>query len=65
MQYIPEEVNNGFHEGLCTIKMSEDKFYSAWINYVVQATEYKVLIGSRGITGLTLKGNSLTRSRGS
>ena len=56
MQYIPEEVVNGFHE---------DKFYSAWINRVVQATEYKVLIGSRGIRGQTLKVNSLTTSCGS
>ena len=35
MQHIPEEVINGFHEGYCTVKLSEDKFYSAWINYVV------------------------------
>ena len=64
MQYIPEEVIYGFHEGKCTLKLSEGKFNSAWINYVVLAIEYKVLIGSRGIIGLTLKGNALTRSPG-
>ena len=47
MQYISKEVINGVHEGECTVKMSEDEFYSAWINCVVYATEYKALIGSR------------------
>ena len=35
MQYIPEKVINGFHEGYCTVKLSEGKFNSTWINFVV------------------------------
>ena len=58
MQYIPEEVAGGFKEGFFAAKLSERKFNSVWIDYVL---ENKVLKGLGGITGLTLKGNALAR----
>ena len=61
MQYIPEEVINGFKEGLFSAKLSEGKFNSVWTDYVLEATQNKALKGSGGIFGLTLKGNALAR----
>ena len=58
MQYIPEKAAGGFKEGLFAAKLSEGKFNSVWIDYVL---ENKALKGTGGIIGLTLKGNALAR----
>ena len=58
MQYIPEEVADGFKEVFFAAKLSEGKFNSVWIDYVL---ENKALKGLGGIIGLTLRGNALAR----
>ena len=61
MQFIPVDVISNFKEGLFAAKLSEGRFNSVWIDYVLEATENKALKGSGGIIGLTLEGNALAR----
>ena len=58
---LPNDVNQGFHNGLFVSKLREGNFNSVWIDYVLEATENKTLKGADGIIGLTLKGNALAR----
>ena len=61
MKQLPNDVNQGFHNGLFVSKLREGNFNSVWIDFVLEATENKALIGTGGIIGLTLKGNALAR----
>ena len=42
-------------------KLSEGKFNSVWIDYVLEATENKALKETGEMIGLTLKGQALAR----
>ena len=56
---LPNDVNQGFHNGLFVSKLREGNFNSVWIDYVLGATENKALKRTGGIIGLNLKGNAL------
>ena len=40
-KYLLAELMDGFQEGLFFSKLSEGKFNSVWIDYVLEATEKK------------------------
>ena len=61
MKHLPDDVMDGFQEGLFVSKLSEGKFNSVWIDYVLEATENKALKGTGGIIGLALKDQALAR----
>ena len=48
-------------DGLFFLKLSEGKFNSVWIDYVLEANEKRAFKGTEGIIKLTLKGQALAR----
>ena len=61
MNRLPDDVKQGFMDGLFMAKLSEGTCNNVWLDYALEATENKALKGSGGIIGLTLKENALAR----
>ena len=54
-KHLLADVMDGFQEGLFFSKLSEGKFNSVWIVYVLEANEEKAFKGTGGIIKLALK----------
>ena len=55
----PSSRSHGWISGETVSKWTEGNFNYVWIDYVLEATEYKALNGTGGITKLKLKGHAL------
>ena len=60
-KHLLADVMDGFQEGLFFSKLSEGKFNSVWIDYVLEANEKKTFKGTGGIIKLPLKGRAMAR----
>ena len=61
MTRLPEEVERAFADGNFTAKLTTGKVNNVWIDYTLQTIENKALKGLGGVTGLTLRGQALSR----
>ena len=61
MSRLPEEIQKTFQDGQFVAKLTNDKFNSVWIDYVLEVTENKALKSSGCIIGLTHQDNALGR----
>ena len=61
MSRLPDEIRKIFNDGQFVAKLTNDKFNSVWIDYVLEVTENKALKSSGGVIGLTHQDNALGR----